>query len=106
MPQRYYFFLKYANFICLYRFFCVTLRPIWEKILKNTHIQMQTTRFCFDRIMRAGIKLAMLTGVAFTVTACYGVPQNGQPYYEDEEYQTDTQQVEQQLVVEEENITE
>jgi len=27
-----------------------------------------------DRICRAGVKLAMLTGVAFTVTACYGAP--------------------------------
>ena len=67
---------------------------------------MQTIRFCFDRIMRAGIKLAMLTGVAFTVTACYGVPPQGQSYYEDPAYETDTQQVEQQLVVEEENVNE
>lgn len=62
---------------------------------------MQTIRFCFDKMMRAGIKLAMLTGVAFTVTACYGVPQNRE-WYDDEAYQTDTQQVEQQLVVEQE----
>ena len=62
---------------------------------------MQTIRFCFDKMMRAGIKLAMLTGVAFTVTACYGVPQYRE-WFDDEAYQTDTQQVEQQLVVEQE----
>lgn len=63
---------------------------------------MQTIRFCFDKMMRAGIKLAMLTGVAFTVTACYGVPPYSREWYEDEAYQTDTQQVEQQLSVEQE----
>ncbi|MBO4249698.1 MAG: hypothetical protein J5884_00425 [Paludibacteraceae bacterium] len=60
-------------------------------------------RFSFDRLMRAGIKLAMLTGVAFTVTACYGVPPRN---WEDEAYQADTQQVEEQLMIEEETLTE
>ena len=63
---------------------------------------MQTIRFCFDKMMRAGIKLAMLTGVAFTVTACYGVPPENRKWYEEEAYRTDTQQVEQQLSVEQE----
>ena len=64
---------------------------------------MQTIRICFDSIMRAGIKLAMLTGVAFTVTACYGTPPGR--YYDDPAYQADTQQVEQQLAVEEEELS-
>ena len=63
---------------------------------------MQTIRFCFDKMMRAGIKLAMLTGVAFTVTACYGVPPQNREWYDDEAYQTDTQQVEQLVAVEQE----
>jgi starvation-inducible outer membrane lipoprotein len=63
---------------------------------------MQTIRFCFDKMMRAGIKLAMLTGVAFTVTACYGVPPERREWHDDQAYQTDTQQVEQQLVAEQE----
>jgi hypothetical protein len=62
---------------------------------------MQTIRICFDKIMRAGIKLAMLTGVAFTVTACYGVPPRGGEWEEDPAYQADTQMVEQQLMPEE-----
>jgi hypothetical protein len=63
---------------------------------------MQTIRFCFDQIMRAGVKLAMLTGVTFTMTACYGVVPS--QYVDDETYQTDTQQMEQILVVEEEEV--
>ena len=63
----------------------------------------QSFRFHLDKIMRAGIKLAMLTGVAFTVTACYGVPPRD---WEDPAYETDTQQVEQQLVLEDEAMTE
>ena len=64
---------------------------------------MQTIRFCFDKIMRAGVKLAMLTGVAFTVTACYGVPPRN---WEDEAYEADTQHVEEVLTVETESISE
>ena len=67
---------------------------------------MKKTRICFDKIMRAGIKLAMLTGVAFTVTACYGVPPQNRDWLDDPAYQADTQQVEQQLAVEEETIAE
>ena len=52
-------------------------------------------RLLLDKIFRASIKLCMLTGVAFTVTACYG------PYYEpsreDEKYWQEQQQLEQQL---------
>ena len=65
---------------------------------------MQTIRFCFDKLMRGGIKLVMLTGVAFTVTACYGTPPGR--YYDDSAYQTDTQQVEQQLGVDGEELAE
>ena len=64
---------------------------------------MKTIRFCFDNIMRAGIKLAMLSGVAFTVTACYGVPPRN---WDDTEYQTDTQQMEEILTVEAEELSE
>ena len=60
-------------------------------------------RFSFDKLMRAGIKLAMLTGVAFTVTACYGVPPRN---WDNEAYEADTQQVEQQLVIEPEEQAE
>ena len=28
----------------------------------------------FDKILQSGIRLVMLTGVTFTVTACYGLP--------------------------------
>jgi hypothetical protein len=63
---------------------------------------MQTIRFCFDKVMRASVKLAMLTGVTFTMTACYGVVPS--QYADDEAYQTDTQQMEQILVVEEEEV--
>ena len=66
---------------------------------------MQTIRFCFDKIMRAGIKLAMLTGVAFTVTACYGTPPP-ERYYDRPDYQTDTQLVEQQVSVETDEVVE
>ena len=31
-------------------------------------------RLLWDKILRAGIKLCMLTGVAFTFAACYGTP--------------------------------
>lgn len=53
-------------------------------------------RTLIDKILRAGIKLCMLTGVAFTFAACYGpMPER---YYGDEpDYQQDQQQVEQQL---------
>lgn len=31
-------------------------------------------RTLLDKIIRAGIKVLMLTGITFTVTACYGTP--------------------------------
>ena len=31
-------------------------------------------RQAIDKIMQGAIRLVMLTGVAFTVTACYGLP--------------------------------
>ena len=45
-----------------------------------------------DRVFQSLIRLAMATGVCFTVTACYGVP----PEYKDgwyEPYPNDTTQV-------------
>lgn len=55
-------------------------------------------RELLDKIFRAGIKLCMLTGVAFTVTACYGVPPDKREWYNDPSYEADTQQVEQQVL--------
>ncbi len=66
---------------------------------------MKSLRFWFDTIMRTGIKMTMLTGVAFAVTACYG-PVNRPEDYNDPEFQTDTQQLEQQLVIEPEELAE
>ena len=51
-------------------------------------------RKLIDRILRTGIKLSLLTGVAFTFAACYGPA----PYHPEEpDYQRDQQQLEQQL---------
>ena len=66
---------------------------------------MQSLRFCFDKVLRTGIKMTMLTGVAFAVTACYG-PVNRPENYNDPEFQTDTQQLEQQLMIEPEELAE
>ena len=50
----------------------------------------------FDKLCRIGIKAAMLTGVAFTMAACYGPPP--ERYLEgDPEFQEDQEQVEEQL---------
>lgn len=38
-------------------------------------------RVFIDKIFRGAIRLVMLTGVAFTVTACYGLPPE-QRYYD------------------------
>ena len=45
-------------------------------------------RTLIDKILRTGIRLCMLTGVAFTFAACYGPD----PYYEEwyREYNPDT----------------
>ena len=59
---------------------------------------MKIFRTQLDTLVRAGIKLAMLTGVAFTVTACYGVPPEVRHWSEDPDFQSDTQKIEQQLV--------
>jgi len=42
---------------------------------------MKTFRFATDRLFQGLIRLCMLTGVTFLVTACYGV----QPQYSQEE---------------------
>ena len=42
---------------------------------------MNKLQLSFDRIYRGAIKLLLLTGVTFTVTACYGTPYTG---YQDE----------------------
>lgn len=51
-------------------------------------------RKIIDKILRASIKVCLLTGVAFTVTACYA-PANPP---EDPHHQEDQQKLEQQLV--------
>ena len=62
-------------------------------------------RTLLDKMLRGGIKLVMLTGVAFTVTACYGPPPP-ERYYDRPDYQTDTQLVEQQVAVETDEVVE
>lgn len=52
-------------------------------------------RTFIDKFLRAGIKLCLLTGVAFTVTACYGV--KNPPELDNPQHQADQQQLEQQL---------
>ena len=55
-------------------------------------------RTLIDRIFKAGIKLCLLTGVAFTFAACYGpAPGNYWEWENEPEYQKDQEQVEQQL---------
>lgn len=54
-------------------------------------------RLLLDKILQSGIRLCMLTGIAFTVTACYAPP----PYDPDMEewtrYHEDSLKVENQL---------
>lgn len=59
-------------------------------------------RTLLDKILRGSIKLCLLTGVAFTVTACYGTPPR--EYYNEPEYQADTQQVEKHLQPSEQDL--
>lgn len=44
-------------------------------------------RVMIDRTLRLGIKLCMLTGVAFTFASCYGLPPKEAPWYNDPVYQ-------------------
>ena len=53
-------------------------------------------RNLLDKFLQAGIRLLMLTGVAFTVTASYGPPPE-HLYGAEPEYQADQQKLEQQL---------
>lgn len=53
-------------------------------------------RTIIDKILRASIKVCLLTGVAFTVTACYGV--KNPPEIDNPHRQADQQKLEQQLV--------
>ena len=52
------------------------------------------TRIIIDKLLLAGIKLCMLTGVAFTFAACYA-PAPG--HWEEPEYEEAQQKVEQQI---------
>lgn len=52
-------------------------------------------RQLLDKILRSGVRLCMLTAVAFTVTACYGAPNNASVY--DDEYVEDTALMEEQI---------
>ena len=49
-----------------------------------------------DTICRTGIKALMLTGVAFTMAACYGPPPE-RNFQEEPAFQQDQQQVEETL---------
>lgn len=51
-------------------------------------------RALLDKMLSWGIKLCMLTGVAFTFAACYGPPPERR---NEPEFKTDQQQMEQQL---------
>ena len=52
-------------------------------------------RKLFDRILRAAIKLCMLTGVTFLVTACYGPAPDAKSF--GKQYEKDRQELEQRL---------
>ena len=54
---------------------------------------MRTT---IDKFLQLGIKLCMLTGVAFTFAACYG-PSPGRRWQNEPEFQQDQQKMEQRL---------
>ncbi len=54
---------------------------------------MRTT---IDKFLQLGIKLCMLTGVAFTFAACYGPPPERR-WQNEPEFQQDQQKMEQQL---------
>ena len=53
-------------------------------------------RILWDKILRMGIKLCMLTGVAFTFAACYA-PTTPPDRWIEPEYKQDQEQVEQQI---------
>ena len=50
----------------------------------------------FDKVCRVGIKALMLTGVAFTMAACYGPPPERQ-WHDEPEFQEEQAQVEEQV---------
>lgn len=54
-------------------------------------------RILWDKILRFGIKLCMLTGVAFTFAACYAPAPGYWNYLEEPEYEEAQQKVEQQI---------
>lgn len=62
-------------------------------------------RALLDKMLSWGIKVCMLTGVAFTFAACYGPPPEGK-WWNDPDYQSDQQQVEQQLQTAAQNAVE
>lgn len=53
-------------------------------------------REMIDKTLKLGIKACMLTGVAFTMTACYGTPPE-RFYGENPDFQDAQQKTEQQL---------
>ncbi len=54
-------------------------------------------RKLFDKILQTGIKLCLLTGVAFTFAACYAPDPNLRDWEEPDQHQQDQQKLEQQL---------
>ncbi len=51
-----------------------------------------------DKMLRSAIRLAMLTGVTFVVTACYGPPMRPDRYEPDPPQPQEGEQVVQQLL--------
>ena len=64
---------------------------------RETLILMIMAREWMDKLFRSGIKLAMLTGVAFTVTACYGAPYTNYTEEDNDTVEAAQMQVEEQL---------
>ena len=54
-------------------------------------------RTLLDRLLKMGIKLCLLTGVAFTFAACYGTMPPDRFCDQEPEYQKALQKMEQQL---------
>ena len=54
-------------------------------------------RTLIDKILQAGIKLCLLTGVAFTFASCYGTPPPDRWRDLEPDYQQAQQKMEQQL---------
>ena len=61
-------------------------------------------RALLDKMLSWGIKVCMLTGVAFTFAACYGPPPEDK--WHEPEFKADQEQMEQQLQTAAQNAVE